>query len=438
MHLLVGLTTEFPAEPAYRILLGQVQRGLGAVIRARFGRHPEVEELLRHALDCYQALASEFPERLDCLMELAGTYHELGYFHYSTGQADEAEQDYRRALKLYERAEAQSSQGRHTRAQRAVVYNSLGVLLRSMWRLAEAEAAHRNALKLLDDPAKEGKRQSSSERLRGLGRLAILLWWKGQQEEAERYLREPLAAAEKQVTSYPRLPEARLELSLLCRQLGGLLEAAGRPKESAELYGQAQLHQEKLVADFPASANYHWNLALTHVLQANLLARRRPEAVESVCAKADAAFRKAIELDTKNPDARYLCARFFANAPSLRHRDTARAVELARQALTLAPNDRDYWNALGMAHYRNGNAKEALAALQKSVELRYGGTCLDHFFLAMTYWKLGDKESARHWHQRGVEWLKNTKREREAEFQRLREESAKVLGLPAETVKEKP
>jgi len=56
----------------------------------------------------------------------------------------------------------------------------------------------------------------------------------------------------------------------------------------------------------------------------------------------------------------------------------------------------------------------------------------------MTYWKLGDKESARHWHQRGVEWLKNTKREREAEFQRLREESAKVLGLPAETVKEKP
>jgi uncharacterized protein HemY len=132
-------------------------------------------------------------------------------------------------------------------------------------------------------------------------------------------------------------------------------------------------------------------------------------------------------LDTKNPDVHNLYSRFLANAPSVRHRDPARAVELAKLALTLAANDRHYWNTLGMAYYRQGNAKEALGALHKSVELCYGGSCRDHFFLALAYGELGDREQAQHWHQRGVEWLNKTKRGREAEFQRLREESAAAL-----------
>src|SRR5262249_34348082 len=139
IDLLRGLIAEFPGEPTYRTLLGQVKRGLGTVIRSRFDQHPEAEELLRQGLDCYQALVSEFPERVDRLMELAGTYHELGYFQYSTGQTREAEQDYGRALELDQRAEVQFPEGSHTRAQRAFVHNSLGVLLRSTWRLAEAE-----------------------------------------------------------------------------------------------------------------------------------------------------------------------------------------------------------------------------------------------------------------------------------------------------------
>src|SRR5262249_14106795 len=196
IDLLRGLIAEFPGEFTYRILLGEVQRGLGTVIRSRFDRQPEAGALLQQALDCYQALVSEFPERLDCLMELAGTYHELGYFHYSTDKADEAEQDYRRALELYQRAETQFPESSHTRTQRAFVYNSRGVLLRSMWRLAEAEAAHRDALKLLGEQTEGETRPSSRERLPGLRRLGILLWGEGQQEEAGRYLAQPLAPAE--------------------------------------------------------------------------------------------------------------------------------------------------------------------------------------------------------------------------------------------------
>ncbi|HMF14666.1 MAG TPA: serine/threonine-protein kinase, partial [Gemmataceae bacterium] len=55
IDLLRGLIAEFPGEFTYRILLGEVQRGLGTVIRSRFDRQPEAGALLQQALDCYQA-----------------------------------------------------------------------------------------------------------------------------------------------------------------------------------------------------------------------------------------------------------------------------------------------------------------------------------------------------------------------------------------------
>jgi len=39
------------------------------------------------------------------------------------------------------------------------------------------------------------------------------------------------------------------------------------------------------------------------------------------------------------------------------------------------------------------------------MELRKGGDSLDWFFLAMTRWQLGDKQEARKWYDKAVQWM---------------------------------
>jgi tetratricopeptide (TPR) repeat protein len=85
-------------------------------------------------------------------------------------------------------------------------------------------------------------------------------------------------------------------------------------------------------------------------------------------------------------------------------RDETWAVELAREAVRLVPNDADFRNTLGVTHYRAGNWQEAVAALEKAMELSNGGRADDWFILAMAHWRLGDKDAARRWFDQAVEW----------------------------------
>jgi tetratricopeptide (TPR) repeat protein len=117
-------------------------------------------------------------------------------------------------------------------------------------------------------------------------------------------------------------------------------------------------------------------------------------------------------------------------------RDAKRAVELAQKAVQLRPSDRARWNTLGVAHYRAGDFHEALAALEKSMQLGVDGDAVDWFFLAMAYWQLGDKDEARTWYDKAVEWTDKNKPHNE-ELTRFRTECAALLGI-AETQDPKP
>src|SRR5262249_14075756 len=78
---------------------------------------------------------------------------------------------------------------------------------------------------------------------------------------------------------------------------------------------------------------------------------------------------------------------------------------VAKKAVELGPAHPDYLNTLGVAHYRAGDWKAAIAALEKSMELRKGGDSNDWFFLAMAHWQLGEKDKAREWYHRAVQWM---------------------------------
>src|SRR5262249_4762171 len=72
--------------------------------------------------------------------------------------------------------------------------------------------------------------------------------------------------------------------------------------------------------------------------------------------KALAAANKCIEVDpTRDPLHRDYLAWHLATCPDAKFRDASKAVALAKQAVELAPKEREFWNTLGAAHYRAGN-----------------------------------------------------------------------------------
>ena len=111
--------------------------------------------------------------------------------------------------------------------------------------------------------------------------------------------------------------------------------------------------------------------------------------------------------------------------------DIPRAVDLARKAVERVPMPRsgNYRNTLGVALYRKGDWKGAIKALEKSVELRAGGTSHDWFFLAMARWQLGEKEQARRDYDRAVEGMAKSQPDND-ELPRFRDEASALLGIP--------
>ncbi|HEV3084274.1 MAG TPA: protein kinase [Gemmataceae bacterium] len=89
-------------------------------------------------------------------------------------------------------------------------------------------------------------------------------------------------------------------------------------------------------------------------------------------------------------------------------RDPSRALKLARQAVGLAPEQTTYWNTLGVAHYRNGELREAVSCLERSLAEGRGQTdAFDLYFLAMCYCKLGAPEKARDNFDRAAGWCRD-------------------------------
>jgi uncharacterized protein HemY len=118
----------------------------------------------------------------------------------------------------------------------------------------------------------------------------------------------------------------------------------------------------------------------------------------------------------------------LANCPDRKLRDPGKALELAKQAVELAPANGGYRNTLGMAHYRVGDWKRSVEALTKSTQLRKGGDATDWFFLAMAHWHLGDKDQGRAWYDRAVQWMEKSKRPDE-DLRQFRDEAAELLGI---------
>ena len=73
------------------------------------------------------------------------------------------------------------------------------------------------------------------------------------------------------------------------------------------------------------------------------------------------------------------------------------AFALASQVVERCPTYGVYWNTLGVACFRIGDFKGAVAALSRATSLEDGGTAFDHIFLAMAHARLDNQAEARRW-----------------------------------------
>jgi tetratricopeptide (TPR) repeat protein len=129
-------------------------------------------------------------------------------------------------------------------------------------------------------------------------------------------------------------------------------------------------------------------------------------------------------------------ARELATSPDLARREPAVAVELAEQAVRMAPGKAEYHGTLGVARYRAGQWEAAIRALQEAERLAPGeDSGFNALFLALCHHHLGNPAAAREQHDRATRWyLANEAKltaARRQEWKALREEAGGLLHAPA-------
>jgi tetratricopeptide (TPR) repeat protein len=140
--------------------------------------------------------------------------------------------------------------------------------------------------------------------------------------------------------------------------------------------------------------------------------------------EALAGYRRALQREPENCLFRNNLAWLLATCPAPDCRNPAEAVALARRTVERVQHGGDYWNTLGVALYRTGDAAGAVRALVKSHEL-FGERELafNGYFLALAHARLGNREEARRWYERSVRWQEEH-RPADEELCRFRAEAA--------------
>ena len=297
-----------------------------------------------------------------------------------------------------------------------------GLFFLDMGQASQAEAAIRKSLQIHQRLLDEGQVKGRIERFlaRSFVRLGQVLAVTGKAQDVEKSYRQAVKLLDRPVEEMSESERRRADLAQTLAGLADLLKDPDRQSEAEEMRRRVIHSYETLRADFRENAQYKLRLARSYLALVRLLWERgRP---------TDAAepYRKALELDPEDAGVNNELAWFLVTTPELRLRDAALAVRLGNKAVTAQRQAGDYWNTLGVAHYRNGDDKAAVANLKTAMSLKEGGDSFDWFFLAMVYWRLGDRDQARTWLKRAVEWM-DQHRPHDDELRRFRAEAETLV-----------
>jgi len=248
------------------------------------------------------------------------------------------------------------------------------------------------------------------------------LWDIKQPQEAEMSFREAIKVLETSSAKFPNaVPSYSALLADTYAVLARWLAAGGRQDEAERVLRQSLDILEKVASQPNKASSRALAGCYINVARALLATNQSGEATK--------AYGKALELAPRSAPIHNHLAWLLATCPEPKFRDPKRAVELANKAVELEPKDGNHWNTLGVAQYRAGDWKAAIAALEKSNELLKGNDLsFNAFFLAMAHWQLGNKDEARKWYDQAVGWMAKNKPQDE-ELSRFRAEAETLLKI---------
>jgi serine/threonine protein kinase/predicted Zn-dependent protease len=424
LRILEQLAAEFPHEPKYERALANVYRTLaGALIHLH--RWPDAEQAARQAVARARKLVARFPQDAAYLYFLASCLTNLDVPLVQMGRLDEGEAALLEALPILEKFVAvEPKDPVHVRAL-VVTYSSLAGLLARKGQPRTAEKTRRRAIQLEEGLVSEfpGNPEYGHGVAHNRLALGLLLKNKRQFPDAQEQFQAAVDSLAKIVADYPKTAQFRASLVEAQSLLAALFRDTARQAEAEPLYRRAFQNWMILVAETPGRP--YLGGVLTHLIELLLNQGKHDEAetIFSQCLDVVAAL-----LESKAAVYLRVPAWFLAISPKEKQRDPRPSVELARRAVDRQPKNNFLWNTLGAAHYRAGNWKEAIAALERSMELRDGGgDAFDWFFLSLAHGRLGTKVEARRWYQLAVDQA--NRGPNYPELGRFHAEAAALLGL---------
>jgi tetratricopeptide (TPR) repeat protein len=469
------LAQDFPDRPEYRGHLGQTYKNLGRLLAAT-GRPNEAEKQMRRALAVYVKLDTDFPE---LPLDRKGTTRSRpeprrpcpSPDHRQAGPVDPW------AKVVLTRLEAPPRRPTDYRPEQANCHNDLGVLLTAAGRLPEAEQEYRLARDLFEKLA-AGSPDFPDYRYHCVScsrNVVSVMNGAHRLNEKEQILARAYAVQEKLVADLPEAPLYRGQWAATLADLALCLQDQGKLPDAQRLVEQA-VHHYLVLRAIPGPANIRLEMHSDYYRLARVCVRlgKYPEAARAavemgrlsadcwkglydaakllalciVLAEKDTALSAADRtartgmyanqakalvsemLQQGKDDAKceIAVAWWLANSPARQLRDPHRALALAMQAVRRSPDRANYWTALGAAHYRAGDWKAAVTALEKSLTLEPQGNSYDRFFLAMARWQLGAKDEACRFYHLAVRAMEKTQPGNE-ELRRLRAEAAALMDL---------
>jgi serine/threonine protein kinase/Flp pilus assembly protein TadD len=404
--------------------IGEMHWNFGHLDKAR-GSHDLARQIR-------EKLFEEHPTAIEFMNDLAASLVQLAHIQKRLGANDSA-------IQLNEKARELRTQLVRSRPgliqfefDLADTWASLGICYRFNHQPEKALYAYEQGQLIFEKLLRQNPSVIKFQRAlagchSGLGNLHIEA---GQSAEAVKDLQRACAVLETLKDGTPNEHGIQQMLALRYTEIGELKGGVGEFAEGLRLIRSAQAICEKGAIANPKNATFRYFRGIIYAARADLLweSGSKDEA-RRFYDQAHAVFEQLV-IEFPEESYQYLgnLADFLSTCPVRQSGDARRAVEMATRALERAPQVQGLWNTLGLAQYRNGDWKAAIAALEKSVELCHGGIPNDWFFLAMAHWQEGDKAQAKHLFAQAVQWMEKNGTH-DLRLNRYRAEAAELLGI---------